>query len=420
VKQIFLLRARTVSAAVLFGATATPLTVRAQAPAAAVPSAVTAPPPAWGAATASASGKSSVANASYRLAVEDIVDIAVVDRPELSKSVQVRPDGKISYAFLGEINVVGMTTSELEARIATSLKRQYKRPQVSVSLAKRQERLVSALGAVKAAGPRPMKDNWRLLDLLADAGGLSVERPEWVSATLIRGGSEVIPVDVVKLIAADPAENRIVQTGDILMVRQLEPERLQVQVTGEITKPGPVLAPVGGSIVDVVYAAGGPTPRAALSRATILRNGKTIPVDLSALRTGGKVAEGILIQAGDQLTIPENKAQFAAFGAINRPGPQEYPEDEKLTFYTALMRAGGQSSDADLRKAKLIRPTREGKVAQVTEVNLDAMLKKGDFSKDVPVEPGDIVYLEGRSTKRGFGLLDALSFVPYMSYFIRR
>lgn len=379
-----------------------------------------APAPAFTPAPSGVSGKPPAqANARYRLSVEDIVDIAVVDRPELSKSVQVRPDGKISYAFLGEINVVGMTTSQLEQRIAAGLKRQYKRPQVSVSLAKRQERLVSALGAVKTAGPRPMKDNWRLLDLLADAGGLSVERPEWVTATLIRGGSEVVAVDMVKLIAADPAENRVVQAGDILMVRQLEPERLQVQVTGEVTKPGPVVAPVTGSIVDVVYAAGGPTPRAALTRATILRNGKTIPVDLSPLRTGGKIADGANIQAGDQLTIPENKAQFAAFGAINHPGPQDYPEDEKLTFYTALMRAGGQASDADLRKAKLIRPTKDGK-AQVTDINLDAMLKKGDFAKDVPVEPGDIVYLEGRSQKRGFGLLDALSFVPYMSYFIRR
>lgn len=380
---------------------------------AAPPTPATAPP------TKPSVAASAPATAGYKLAVEDVLDIAVVDRPELSRSVQVGSDGTISYAFLGQIKVVGLSASDLEKKLTTGLKRQYKRPQVSVNVTKRQERTVSALGAVKTSGPRPMKDGWRLLDLLADAGGLSVERTDWVTATLIRNGAEVIPVDVAKLIAADPSENRVVQAGDILMVRQLEPERLQIQVTGEVQKPGPVVAPANGSVVDVIYAAGGPTPRAALSKATLLRNGKTLPVDLSNLRTGGKVAEGIVLQPGDQLTLPEQKGEYAVTGAVNQGGKMVYPEDEQLTVATALMKAGGPARDADLRKAKLIRPTKDGK-ASVIDINLDDMFKKGDFSKNVAVEPGDILFVDGRSQKRGFALTDALAFVPYMSYFIRR
>ena len=81
------------------------------------------------------------------------------------------------------------------------------------------------------------------------------------------------------------------------------------------------------------------------------------------------------------------------------------------------MSAGGHAQTADLRNAKLIRATADGQPLFVT-VNIEALLK-GDATKDLPVEPGDILYIDGRTPKRGFGLMDALSFLPFIGYFRR-
>ena len=313
------------------------------------------------------------ATATYRIQVNDSLDISVIGETDLTRSVVVLPDGTITYPYVGVVKVVDRTVGEVNRQITTRLSKLYVNPRVTVSVSKSQEPYASVLGAVKTPGKVILKEGTRLLEVLAASGGLTVERNDWASATLVRnGGTEAIPVDLVALMnRADSSQNLLVNPGDILLVNAREPTQTHAQVLGEVIKPGSYPMPADGSIVTMVALAGGTTPAAALSRAVIRRGGTEIPVDLlpmmhkekqigmdkSSPESQKPVADAPRLEPGDALIIPENINRFAVLGSVTKPGAILYPEGRSIDVLEALSLAGGQSTDADLRNVYLVRVT---------------------------------------------------------------
>ena len=354
----------------------------------------------------------------YVIQADDVLDISVAGEPELTRSVTVLPDGTITYPYAGEITAAGLTTAALRRRITAKVAVQLAAPEIVVSVAHRAERDASVLGAVKTTGKFAIGADWRLLDLLAQSGGLITVRPEWAAATLVRRTGEAIPVNLVRLVTlAAPADNLRVVRGDILIVREIDQAKTQVQVLGEVAHPGTFPIPSDGSVAATLAAAGGPTATAALTRATILRGADAIPVNLTPLMRGDKPAGTATLLPGDTLIVPTNRQTFAVFGAVTRPGAVAYPEDKKLDYLSALSLAGGQERDADLKKAVLLRPSPTGGKPAVIEVNLWNVMQKGDMTQNVAVQPGDVLFLPGkggdnRLTTRDFlGLASPLLFL---------
>jgi polysaccharide export outer membrane protein len=178
-------------------------------------------------------------------------------------------------------------------------------------------------------------------------------------------------------------------------------------------------------MLGALTAAGGPTGKAALSRASILRGSTSIPVDLRGLRADAQTVDAIKLLPGDTIMIPENKLEYAVFGAVRTPGMTTYPDDAPVTVLAALSRAGGQTETADLKNASLIRPSTDGKPTMVA-INVEAMLKKGELSQDVPVQPGDILFVPTRKQGRmgprdtlGF-FREIVGFLPFATFFSHR
>ena len=355
--------------------------------------------------------------ATYRIANEDVLGIRVLNQPDLTMQVTVLPDGKISYPFLDDIKVTGLTTDELSRRITKALAAKFVRPQVTVNVISRQMDQVSVIGtAVRTPGNRNLKEGWRVMDALADAGGLSVEKPGWATALLLRkGGTQPIPIDLVRLMNnADPNENQELKAGDMLLIQALDPSRIQIAVLGEVGKSGLMAVPEDGSVLTVLSSAGGPSPRAALSRASILRAGKSIPLNLQGI-TEGKVPETIKMEPGDTLMIPSNKLQFSVVGAVNIPGAKDFPEGEPVTVMSAIARAGGTARDANIKEVTLIRGAEDGTTTRIV-INLEEVHKKGDLSKDIPVQPNDYIFVQSKDPKKKFGIWEALQFIPFIGY----
>lgn len=355
----------------------------------------------------------------YKIASDDVLDITVQDHTDLSKAVTVLPDGSISYPYLGELVVSGMTLRAVSERITVALRKQITDPIVTItvkSLHERAGRMVSILGAVKSPGKRTLKDGWKILDVIAECGGLTVDRPELVSATLIRGGSETISVDLIRVLSvADPKANITLMADDVLLVHELDSSLIQAQVMGEVARPGFYYVPKDGAVSTFINEAGGFTPKAALSKATLTHAGKTTDIDLRSLLVDGHAA-GIKIVPGDKLYIPQNRLFYALIGAVGHTGMQDYPEDKTVTVLSALTMAGVQSSGANLKSVSVIHPTKDGKPSIVV-VNVEIMLKKGDTSKDVTLLPGDIVYVPSKSQRSGVGIGDALGYLSLFHIF---
>jgi len=128
----------------------------------------------------------------FRLGPDDVVEVFVYKEQELSTTVVVRPDGKISLPLIGELSVSGKTAVELQKEIAQKLFQYIAQPTVNVIVKEVNSAKVSVLGEVKTPGMYKIKDRATVLDAVALAGGFT-EYAKRTKVTLIRIGSNGQP-----------------------------------------------------------------------------------------------------------------------------------------------------------------------------------------------------------------------------------
>jgi len=109
----------------------------------------------------------------YRLGPEDVIGVLVWKQPELSTSVVVRPDGKISLALLGELEATGKTALQLQEEIAKRLRQYVSDPMVSVVVKEINSPKISVLGQVRKPDRYRIKQRLTVLDAIALAGGFT-------------------------------------------------------------------------------------------------------------------------------------------------------------------------------------------------------------------------------------------------------
>lgn len=365
----------------------------------------------------------------YRINPGDVVSIIVINHPEFSLNGQVLPDGTFVFPILGKINAAGRTRDQIASEIAKGLKekKQLTRPNVTVNVVQREPREITILGAVRGAGKLVLKENWTILDALGAAGGIAsgsasaTTRYEFYKADLFRD-AKVIPLDLAKIYANDSAHNLLLKNGDMINVTVLDRNQITVTVIGEVGagRGGTVELPKDGAILSLLNDLGGVTDKAALSKATILRKGKVLKVDLRGYKKG-KIENDILLEGGDVLTIPKLEARYKINGAVGKQGEQDYPDDRTLTLFDALTIAGIPPTGADLKKVKLTRV--EKGVSTTEEINIEKMLK-GDRSRDKEIQPDDEIFVPATDpNKRKWGstqdFLGLLGLLPSL-YFIFR
>jgi polysaccharide biosynthesis/export protein len=102
---------------------------------------------------------------------DDVLAISVWKEPDLSKSIPVRSDGKISLPLVGEIQAAGKTPLQLEHDITEKLKGFITAPEVNVVVEKVNSRKFNILGEVGKPGSYPLTGSTTIMDALALAGG---------------------------------------------------------------------------------------------------------------------------------------------------------------------------------------------------------------------------------------------------------
>ena len=108
----------------------------------------------------------------YVIGEQDVLTITVWKERELSGSVVVRPDGKITLPLVDDIQVVGLTPAQLRAFLIEKLKPFVSIPQVTVAVTQINSRKVYLIGEVSKTGTFPINSSTTVLQILAQAGGL--------------------------------------------------------------------------------------------------------------------------------------------------------------------------------------------------------------------------------------------------------
>jgi polysaccharide biosynthesis/export protein len=160
----------------------------------------------------------------YVIGPGDSLQVFVWRNDELSATVPVRPDGKISTPLVEDVVAVGRTPSQLARHIESILAEFIRTPKVNVIVAT----ALSASSQVRVVGqamnPRaiPYRDGLTILDVVIEAGGLG-EFAAGNRAKLVRkkadGTHENIKVRLEDLLEdGDMSQNLAVQPGDVLII----------------------------------------------------------------------------------------------------------------------------------------------------------------------------------------------------------
>lgn len=162
----------------------------------------------------------------YIIGPGDALEIYVRDNPNLSTSVPVRPDGRISIPLVQSIMAAGKTPEQLADDLQNQLSRYIRAPLVTVivkSFVGAYSQQVRVVGQAVTPKSVPYRNGMTVLDLMIDVGGLT-KFAAGNSAKILRhlpdGKEETIPVRLGSLMNGDVQYNVAMRPGDILIIPQ--------------------------------------------------------------------------------------------------------------------------------------------------------------------------------------------------------
>lgn len=168
----------------------------------------------------SAPNQVSAADYHYVIGPGDTLQISVWKNPDLSSTVQVRPDGRVSTPLVNGVQAAGLTADQLAASIRHVVKQYVRDPVVTVVVSDFHGALsqqISIVGAAAKPQSIPYRDRMTLLDAMIAAGGLS-PYADGNEAVLVRDGrSYSVHLDGL-LRHGKLADNRPLLPGDTIVI----------------------------------------------------------------------------------------------------------------------------------------------------------------------------------------------------------
>jgi polysaccharide export outer membrane protein len=170
----------------------------------------------------SASTASTRSNVDYVIGPGDLLSIDVMNEPDVTGKVPVRPDGMITVPLIGDIKASGLTPDKLQASITSKLTEYVKDPSVTVVVEQMNSRQFNVLGKVQHPGSFPLNKPTRVLDALAQAGGFTEFAKVskiYVLRTDATGTTTRLPFNYKRVTAGeDNQDDVLLQAGDTVIV----------------------------------------------------------------------------------------------------------------------------------------------------------------------------------------------------------
>jgi polysaccharide biosynthesis/export protein len=153
---------------------------------------------------------------------DDVLAINVWKEPDVSRSIPVRSDGKISLPLVGEVQAAGLTPLKLEKDIASKLKNYISEPEVTVMVQQVNSQKFNILGQVARPGSFVIANSPTVLDAIALAGGFrdfAKQKAIYVLRQNADGTQTRIPFNYKEVVKGqNPAQNIKLQPRDTIVV----------------------------------------------------------------------------------------------------------------------------------------------------------------------------------------------------------
>jgi len=226
----------------------------------------------------------------YLIGPGDLLDIKILEANELNTEARVNTKNIITFPLLGEVEVGGLTSQEVEKKLKVLLTEKYMQdPHVVVSIKEYRSQRVAVLGSVKKPGSYEILGRGNLLDALAMAEGLSeiASSVVYVSRIDIKGNENSVAINLNELLKQGKSGLNIpIHMGDVIYV----PEVGVFYVDGAVNKPGSFPLKGDVTVSKAVAIAGGLSKTSSASDVKLVRlsNGKreVIPINLDLVKQG--------------------------------------------------------------------------------------------------------------------------------------
>ena len=247
----------------------------------------------------------------YSVGPKDLLEIRVLEVPELNVERRVSDGGFLELPLIGQIPVSGLTATDVRDKVQSLLMAKYvNRADVSVTVKEFASKPVSIVGAVHKPGSLNISGRWYLLQAISAAGGLteSAGKKIFVLRRSSSGLSDTLEIKTDDLLRSNTAQwNILLVPGDTVNI----PARSLVRVfcLGEVKTPGALEFDSDDriSLLSVIAKAGGLTDRASNSiRIKRPENGKDTEIIVNYRRiVAGKDPDTVL-RADDVVGVKES------------------------------------------------------------------------------------------------------------------
>lgn len=160
------------------------------------------------------------ASADYVIGSEDTLHVSVWKEPDLTATLPVRPDGKISLPLLNDVQAAGLTPMQLATDLTTRLKKYVADPQVTVVVTQMNSQKVFLLGEVLHTGAVPLIPNMTVLQVLATAGFTQFANTKGIYVLRTENGKqEKLPFNYKAVVKGEHMEqNILLKPADTVVV----------------------------------------------------------------------------------------------------------------------------------------------------------------------------------------------------------
>ncbi len=329
---------------------------------------------------------------------------------EVSKT-PVRQNGRISYLFIEDLMVAGLTPTQIDAELTKKMQGYVKKPRLDILVTQFNSKKVTLIGEIErlegtgksGSGTYALRGKTRLLEMILRAGGYTGKADlKNVEITRMR---KVYRVDLTKAFyQGDESQNILLEGGDTVVIPLLplfiaeKTAPKKVFVLGDVINPGRYEFRKNIRVIEAVAMAKGITKEADDAQTKLLRGNEVFPVNIRAILNNSETHLNILIQDGDIVFVPKLpfleedrlfKKRFFITGGVGFSKIYEF--QKKIGILEAVAMAGGFTKEAYISKAFILRGGKK------LPVNYNTYLANPETYPELSMEDGDVLYIPKRN-----------------------
>lgn len=254
--------------------------------------------------------------AEYKVGPDDVLEITSWEgtRPEKFE-ITVRQDGRISYSFLDDIAVMGLTAKQIDDALTERLTKYLRKVRIDVAIINFQSKSALLSGEINilqtgksGPGKYPLKGKTSIVDFIVSAGG-ATNNSDLRNVELARGGKRYTVNLYAAMYRGDMSQNIIIDDGDLVTVPKLRVLGERVYVFGEVRNEGIYPFEESHDLLAAIGKAGGCKSTAVRKDIKIIRGyGRGKPVVLAAnlqnLLEQGDTSQNLPLINGDVVYVP--------------------------------------------------------------------------------------------------------------------